>query len=85
MPAVVKQFPGFAFALDRRVDRVAGGATDRADDRPGLAADRIEQARLAHIRAADDRQLDRLLAFELVVGGQEANQLYRADRRCRAP
>ena len=39
----------------RRVDGVAGRARDLRDDRPLLAEQRVEQARLADVRAADER------------------------------
>ena len=70
----VEQFPALAFPLDRGVDRVAGGAPDRADDRPFLAANGIEQARFADVGPADDRQLDRLLLLHLGGGGQVGEQ-----------
>ena len=69
----VEQLPGEALPLDGGVDRVAGGAADRAHDRPVLATDGIEQAGFAHIGPADDRQLDRRLALLLRGGRQEAD------------
>ena len=72
----IQQFPGFVFPLNRGVDGVAGGAPDRAHDRPVLTANRIQQAGFPHIGPANNRQLDGLLlAFDQFGGRQKADHL----------
>ena len=72
--------------LDREVDRVARGARDVGDDHPLLPGDLVDEARLADVRAADDREADDVLLLgRLVVLGQHARPSRRAGRRCRGP
>ena len=47
-------------ALQHRVDRVARRARDLRDDHPLAADEPVEERRLAHVRAAEDRDADRL-------------------------
>ena len=58
--------------LDQAVDRVDGGAGDRVDDRALLAGQPVEQARLADVGAADQRDAARaalgLVRFARRVG-----------------
>jgi len=66
--------------------RVAGGGHGSGldDGRPGLAADRtLSKLGLATFGGRWIAKLIGSLAFELVVGGQEAIKAYEQNRRCR--
>ena len=62
--------------LDRRVDRVAGGAGDFGDDHAVVAEEGVDQGRLADIRPADHREPDDVLFVcpAFVVGGQQFDE-----------
>ena len=65
MPGGVDQDDLAAAVGEGRVDRVAGRARDVADDHPLFAEQGVDQARLADVRPADDRDRHRLVR----VGG----------------
>ena len=51
--------------LEHGVDRVAGRSRNVRDDQPLLPQQRVEQARLADVRPAEDRDADRLVGHRL--------------------
>jgi hypothetical protein len=55
--------------LERGIDRIAGCAGDRRDDRALLPEERVEERRLANVRSPHDRDLRRVVVFLLVAGG----------------
>ena len=57
------------------VDGIACGAGDLADDGAFLAQQRVEQGGLAHVGPADDRDLERVVLFLLLAGGEIAHDL----------
>ena len=59
-------------ALEHRVDRVAGRARLLGDDHALLAEQRVQQARLAHVRAPENGDADRLLARLRRPGARQA-------------
>ena len=58
----VDEHEGSLAALQNGVDRVAGRAGLLGDDHALLSDQRVEQARLADVRTAEDRDADRLLS-----------------------
>ncbi len=58
----VDEQEGAVVALQHRVDRVARRAGDVRDDHALLADERVQERRLAHVRAAEDGDADRLVA-----------------------
>ena len=48
-------------ALEHGVDRVAGGARDLAHDQPLAAQEPVDEARLADVGPAEDRNADRIV------------------------
>ena len=71
-------------ALQHRVDRVAGRARDLRDDHALAADEPVQERRLADVRAAEDRDADRLGADrDLARARAGARRSRRAGRRCR--
>ena len=72
----IDQAPGAILTNDAGVNRVAGGAADRADNRPLLTADGIQQTGFTDIRPSDDGHLNRLfLVTLLILRGQKGEYL----------
>ena len=72
----VDQPPRSVLPNDARIDRVAGGPSNGADDGSLLTTDGIEQTGFAHIGSTDDRHLDRLfLVAFLILRRQEGQHL----------
>jgi len=74
----VDEAPDSAADLDERVDGVTGGAGEVVDDDALLPRGLVEQARLADVRAADDRNATGptdLLLRDLRHLGQDAHGL----------
>src|SRR5207248_10242701 len=61
----VDEDEGAVASLEDGVDRVAGRAGLLGDDHALLAEERVQKARLADVRAAEDRDANRLLADPL--------------------
>ena len=86
-PAVSTSTNVASVALEHRVDRVARRARDLRDDHALLAEQRVQQRRLADVRAAEDGDADRVLADlgpRSAPSSRAARRPRRAGRRCRA-
>ena len=57
----------FALILEHGVDRIAGRSRDVADQRPLAARQRVKDARLPHVGAADERHADHAFLRALLV------------------
>ena len=75
-PGGVDEHERAVAALEHGVDRVARRARHLGDDHALLAEQRVQQARLADVRPAEDRDADRLLADLLRAAARE----HRHDR-----
>ena len=75
-PGGVDEHEGAVAALEHGVDRVARRARHLGDDHALLAEQRVQEARLADVRPAEDRYADRLLADLLRAAAGE----HRHDR-----
>ena len=75
-PGGVDEHEGAVAALEHGVDRVARRAGHLGDDHALLAEQRVQEARLADVRPAEDRDADRLLADLLRAAAGE----HRHDR-----